>query len=159
MGRISVSAFNTHYQYEAVLLLFFRPGTRWTRKTYPTTVIRVVQGSSPLPSLRLLSCQDVGVRHTWNLLYVLLLGPPLPSKCQLPSHPLLTLYIRPLQRLTRAGEYDFQTDITALTTRARDGHFSFTGDATELFVFERTAALVSISSDGLALPQIYAFGE
>lgn len=64
-----------------------------------------------------------------------------------------------MQRLTRVGEYDFQTDIKALTTRARDGHFSFSGDATQLFFFERKATVVSISSDGLALPQIYVFGE
>jgi hypothetical protein len=61
--------------------------------------------------------------------------------------------------LTRVGEYDFQTDIKVLTTRARDGHFSFSGDATQLFYFERKAAVVSISSDGLALPQIYVSGE
>lgn len=72
---------------------------------------------------------------------------------------LIILQFHPIQRLTRVGEYDFQTDIKALTTRARDGHLSFNGDATQLFFFERNVAVVSISPDGLALPQIYAFGE
>ena len=62
-------------------------------------------------------------------------------------------------KLTYAGEYDFQTDITALTVLARDGHFTFSGDATQLFVFKRRTAVVSVSTDGSALPQIYALGE
>ena len=81
------------------------------------------------------------------------------SKCQIALQLPITSKIRPLQRLTYAGEYDFQTDITALTTRARDGHFSFSGDATQLFFFKRKTAVVSISSDGSALPQIYVLGE
>jgi hypothetical protein len=62
-------------------------------------------------------------------------------------------------RLTDAGEYDFQTDITALTALARDGHFTFSGDATQLFIFKRRTPVVSVSMDGTTLPQIYAVGE
>ena len=72
---------------------------------------------------------------------------------------LLILQFRLIHRLTDVGEYGFQTDIRALTVQARDGHFAFSGDATELFFFLRKTAVVSVSSDGLALPQIYALGE
>ena len=72
---------------------------------------------------------------------------------------LLILQVHLIHRLTYIGEYDFQTDIKALTVQARDGHFAFSGDATELFFFLRKTPVVSVSSDGLALPQIYALGE
>lgn len=79
--------------------------------------------------------------------------------CRLALCQLLALGVRPRERLTCVGEYDFQMDIRALITRARDGHFVFNGDATQIFFFERQISLVSISSDGFALPQVYIFGK
>lgn len=61
--------------------------------------------------------------------------------------------------LTLLGEYDFQLDIEALLVSARDGHLSYNGDVTEIFVFARQLPLVSISLDGLQMPEIYAQGS
>jgi hypothetical protein len=57
------------------------------------------------------------------------------------------------------GEYDFQLDIQALLVSARDGHLSYNGDVVRIFVFTRTLPLVSVSTDGFQIPQIYAQGN
>lgn len=54
-----------------------------------------------------------------------------------------------------ASEYDFALDLWNLTLQARDGHFSYFPDILSVFQFKRQTELVSLSSDGQALPQIY----
>lgn len=59
-----------------------------------------------------------------------------------------------------AGEYDFQLDISALLLSARDGHLVWLGNvAFGIFKFKRQFDLVSVSSDGAELPQIYVAGK
>lgn len=53
-----------------------------------------------------------------------------------------------------AGEYDFQMDLSNTITSAHDGHFYYFSDITQIFNFERPS-LVSISKDGLSVPEVY----
>ncbi|KAK4903104.1 hypothetical protein LTR27_000032 [Elasticomyces elasticus] len=53
-------------------------------------------------------------------------------------------------------EYDIQNDIYKLVKSAFDGHTYYIPDINAIFAWTRGVALYSISSDGLALPQIYA---
>ncbi|KAK5712816.1 hypothetical protein LTR15_011809 [Elasticomyces elasticus] len=53
-------------------------------------------------------------------------------------------------------EYDIQNDIYKLIKSAFDGHTYYIPDINAIFAWTRGIALYSISSDGLALPQIYA---
>jgi hypothetical protein len=59
------------------------------------------------------------------------------------------------------SEYDFQLDIYMIYTAAHDGHFSFRGDVFRPFRFQNdlVADLVSVSTDGKALPKLYHRSE
>ena len=53
------------------------------------------------------------------------------------------------------GEYAFQLDIANLLSAANDGHLAYQGDALDKITFLRAVALVSVSSDGKQLPQLW----
>jgi len=53
------------------------------------------------------------------------------------------------------NEYDFQLDIYNVINSAYDGHFSYWPDITQVMGFGRELAVVSLSSDGLTLPEVY----
>jgi hypothetical protein len=53
------------------------------------------------------------------------------------------------------SQYEFDNAFTQLVSSANDGHFYVQLCSTSIFVFEIRLPLVSISSDGLQLPQIY----
>ena len=57
------------------------------------------------------------------------------------------------------SEYDFQNAIQALLFSAHDGHLGFEGDAVGVFTFQRAVSLVSLSKDGLQIPEVYLFSK
>ncbi|KAK3716553.1 hypothetical protein LTR37_006449 [Vermiconidia calcicola] len=54
-----------------------------------------------------------------------------------------------------SNEYDLQLDIYKLMVSAHDGHLNFNPDIKSVFYFMRENNLVSVSKDGLALPEVY----
>ena len=63
----------------------------------------------------------------------------------------------------QAGAYqsedDFQLDIAAVLLLARDGHLTYIGDALGIFAFQKDFSLVSVSSDGKRLPEVFYTGS
>lgn len=59
-----------------------------------------------------------------------------------------------------SSEIDFQTNLTSLIGQAHDGHLLFLADALNVFTYAREGigSLVSISSDGTSLPQVFGYG-
>ena len=53
------------------------------------------------------------------------------------------------------NEYDFQLDLMNLVMSAKDEHFNYYPDITQIFAFMRSNNLFSISTDGQALPEVY----
>jgi hypothetical protein len=65
-----------------------------------------------------------------------------------------------LQNNVYANEYTFQEDLYQVFAPAHDGHYILYPDAlTKAFEWGRQRSLVSISSDGKQIPQIYVYGE
>ena len=60
-----------------------------------------------------------------------------------------------LQNGNYNNEYDFQLDIMNLVMSAKDEHFNFYPDITQIFFFLRSNNLYSVSKDGQALPEVY----
>ena len=59
-----------------------------------------------------------------------------------------------------ANEYDFEFDIYRLFQTTHDGHFRYTPNlVASIFTYGRTIPLVSVSSDGTSLPQIYVYAD
>ena len=59
-----------------------------------------------------------------------------------------------------ANEYAFQYDTYLVFDVVRSGHFNFQPDLlTTAFTFGRLVPLVSISSDGIEIPKLYAYGR
>ncbi|KAI9054514.1 hypothetical protein LZ554_001671 [Drepanopeziza brunnea f. sp. 'monogermtubi'] len=58
------------------------------------------------------------------------------------------------------SEYEFQLSMVKLITTAHDGHFSYRPDVFKAFVFRNNLSsdIVSISSDGKAVPKLYHAG-
>lgn len=57
-----------------------------------------------------------------------------------------------------ANEYEFQEDVYKITALSHDGHFYFYVDLlTKAIEWGRQLGLVSISSDGNEIPQIYVY--
>lgn len=56
---------------------------------------------------------------------------------------------------TYIRQYDLDLDIYSLFVRARDGHFTYTPNILAFFSFTREESLVSVSADGVALPEVY----
>ena len=57
-----------------------------------------------------------------------------------------------------ATEYDFELAILRLVQSSHDGHLIFNGGASAAFGFTSPYQLLSISTDGIQLPKVYAFG-
>lgn len=58
-----------------------------------------------------------------------------------------------------SNHYDFDLDLQSLFASAFDGHLSFTLCSTSFAAFLSDASLVSISSNGIALPEVYVKGS
>ncbi|KAJ5366114.1 hypothetical protein N7541_000055, partial [Penicillium brevicompactum] len=56
-----------------------------------------------------------------------------------------------------SSQYDFDSDLKYLTSRASDGHLSVGLCSLEIMHFEHDMPLVSISPDGVQLPRIYTY--
>ena len=62
--------------------------------------------------------------------------------------------------VTYSNQYDFETNLTALSLRAHEGHFFWGLSIPRQLTYKRTApALQSISIDGQARPLLYTHGE
>jgi len=59
-----------------------------------------------------------------------------------------------------AGEYDFGFDLYRSMQHVHDGHFVYYPDSvTLIFSFARSMPLVSVSLDGLSLPEVYVYAD
>lgn len=59
-----------------------------------------------------------------------------------------------------ANEYDFGFDLYRCFQVAHDGHFTFYPDSvTGVFAFGRTTPLVSVSVDGVSIPEVYVYAD
>ncbi|KAI4863022.1 peptidase S41 family protein [Hypoxylon rubiginosum] len=79
-----------------------------------------------------------------------------------PSIDLLAGFEKIRNRLTSGSyisQFDFDWDITTLISRANDGHLNIGLCSQEIFRFELDIPLVSISKDGLQLPQLYTLHD
>lgn len=56
-------------------------------------------------------------------------------------------------------EIDFAIDLWNLTMKSRDNHLVFLPDIAQVFLFQRPVRLLSLSTDGQALPQVYVKGS
>lgn len=65
-----------------------------------------------------------------------------------------------LQNAEYNNEYEVQLDIATTFTRAHDGHFYFLPDILGVIAFSRDESLqlVSVSTDGVRLPEVYVYG-
>ena len=57
-----------------------------------------------------------------------------------------------------SNHYDFDYDLRYLVSRANDGHLGLELCSLSVMHFEHGVPLVSLSRDGLELPQIYTYG-
>lgn len=57
-----------------------------------------------------------------------------------------------------SSHLDFEFDLRQLINSAHDAHLSLQLCSTVLFRFSNSVPLVSLSSDGLELPQVYTLG-
>lgn len=57
------------------------------------------------------------------------------------------------------SDYDVQLDLYKLVSSTYDFHFNWVPDLVGAFAWNRQGALISVSSDGLSLPDIYDFRE
>lgn len=65
-----------------------------------------------------------------------------------------------LKKHVYKNEYEFQQDLYQLFAPAHDGHYIMYPDLlTKAFDWGRERALVSISSDGSEIPEIYIYGK
>lgn len=55
------------------------------------------------------------------------------------------------------NHYDFDQDLKYVLSRANDGHLSLEVCSDGIFHFERGVPLVSVSKNGLKVPQIYTY--
>ncbi|KAJ5649809.1 uncharacterized protein N7484_003532 [Penicillium longicatenatum] len=81
-----------------------------------------------------------------------------PSGYQMPPTDLLG-ELDKIEQNAAAGEYnsqyEFDAELKALSISAYQTHFSVTLCSMSLFIFENSVPLVSISSDGTSLPEVY----
>jgi hypothetical protein len=58
-----------------------------------------------------------------------------------------------------SSHWDFELDLRRLINSAHDAHLTLQLCSTVLFRFSNSVPLVSLSSDGLELPQVYTLGK
>lgn len=85
-----------------------------------------------------------------------------PSSYQMPPTDLLG-GLDKIERKAAAGEYksqyDFDAELKALSISAYQSHFRLTLCSLSLFIFRNSVPLVSISSNGTSLPEVYTKGK
>jgi hypothetical protein len=57
------------------------------------------------------------------------------------------------------SQFDFDLDVFELVSSANDGHFALAPCSLAIFQFATAQNLVSLSSDGVQVPQLYTLGE
>ena len=57
------------------------------------------------------------------------------------------------------NEYDFEVALQQLIYATHDAHIALTGGALNVFTFGSPLRIVSVSSDGIALPEIFVLGQ
>ncbi|ESA42050.1 hypothetical protein GE21DRAFT_10631 [Neurospora crassa] len=85
-----------------------------------------------------------------------------PSGYKTPSIDLLKGFDKIRQRAEKSiykSQYGFDNDIKSLIHRANEGHLEINLCSQQIFHFQRSPSLVSISSDGLELPKIYTWND
>lgn len=60
---------------------------------------------------------------------------------------------------TYTSQYAFDAAITDLVAKAHSGHFVYTSGLVSAFEYQNDVALISVSEDGLALPEVYVAGK
>ncbi|WEW60400.1 hypothetical protein PRK78_005885 [Emydomyces testavorans] len=62
---------------------------------------------------------------------------------------------------TYKNEFEFQQDLNSLVNSAHDGHFNLIFDTINIFTFQRKemGPILSLSSDGKALPKVYSYND
>ncbi|KAH1369614.1 hypothetical protein KXW29_008269 [Aspergillus fumigatus] len=66
---------------------------------------------------------------------------------------------RKAQNHDYSSHWDFESDLTQLISSAHDAHLTLQLCSTVLFRFSNSVPLVSLSSDGLELPQVYTLDD
>ncbi|EGO55876.1 hypothetical protein NEUTE1DRAFT_67901 [Neurospora tetrasperma FGSC 2508] len=85
-----------------------------------------------------------------------------PSGYKTPSIDLLKGFDKIRQKAEKSiykSQYEFDNDIKSLIHRANEGHLEINLCSQQIFHFQRSPPLVSISSDGLELPKIYTWND
>jgi hypothetical protein len=67
----------------------------------------------------------------------------------------ITSIITNLQNDVYTSEYDAQLELYNLITAAYDFHLVYRADILSVFTWERAGSLISVSTDGTSLPNIY----
>lgn len=57
-----------------------------------------------------------------------------------------------------SSQFEMDLEVNQLIKSAHDGHLAFQLCSQSIFTYEIDMPLVSISTDGLALPRVYALG-
>ena len=71
----------------------------------------------------------------------------------------LDLIAQKVKNGSYTSEWAVQSDISSLLNQAYDNHLSFISDMAFVIGFERNHSLVSISKDGVALPELYIYDD
>lgn len=57
------------------------------------------------------------------------------------------------------SQYEFDTALDTLLRSAYEGHLSLDLCSLSIFIFKTNVSLVSVSSDGISLPEVYITGR
>lgn len=71
----------------------------------------------------------------------------------------LDLIAQKVRNGSYTSEWAVQSNISSLLNQAYDNHLSFISDMASVIGFERNHSLVSISKDGVALPELYIYED
>jgi len=71
----------------------------------------------------------------------------------------LDLIAQKVKNGSYTSEWAVQSDISSLLNQAYDNHLIFISDMAVVIAFERNHSLVSISKDGIALPELYIYED
>jgi hypothetical protein len=71
----------------------------------------------------------------------------------------LDLIAQKVKNGSYTSEWAVQSDISSLLSQAYDNHLGFKSDMANVIEFERNLSLVSISKDGVALPELYIYED
>ena len=71
----------------------------------------------------------------------------------------LDLIAQKVKNGSYTSEWAVQSDISSLLNQAYDNHLAFVSDIARIIAFQRDHSLVSISKDGVALPELYIYED